>query len=53
MSQSAAVYMAENGASYTDILSYFYPGIKLQKTGLHPAEDCGILQSEPKRIGAE
>lgn len=53
MSQSAAVYMAENGASYTDILSYFYPGTTLQKTGLHPDEDCGILQSEPKRIGAE
>ena len=46
MSQSAAVYMAEHGASYTQILSYFYPDTELRNTRLHPSADSGILQAE-------
>lgn len=30
MSQTGAVYMAENGAGYAEILSYFYPGTTLK-----------------------
>lgn len=29
MSQAGAIYMAENGADYKDILAYFYPGAEL------------------------
>ena len=39
MSQSAAVYMAETGASYTDILACFYPGTQLRTDGLQPAAE--------------
>ena len=30
MSQTAAITMAENGADYTEILAYFYPGTELR-----------------------
>ena len=29
MSQAGAIYMAENGAGYAEILAYFYPGAAL------------------------
>ena len=49
MSQSAAVYMAEHGASHTDILSYFYPGTTLQKIEACSIPQAELKQSEPVR----
>ena len=31
MSQAGAIYLAEQGESYEDILSFFYPGTELKK----------------------
>ncbi len=33
MSQASAIYMAEEGADYAEILAYFYPGTTLSKAG--------------------